>query len=103
MAAGAASGEMTAEYIAGGNVQQCAEANRRFNRTDCCNSSDACRLRRGRVGPTQLYSGCGTHLGSHHRCCAQSPHAQESDFTAQVLLEETFRVHLALDEPGAAT
>jgi hypothetical protein len=34
----AASGEMTAEYIAGGDVQQCAEANRRFGRTDCCNS-----------------------------------------------------------------
>ena len=34
----AASGEMTAEYIGGGNVQQCAEANARFGRTDCCNS-----------------------------------------------------------------
>ena len=34
----AASGEMTAEYIAGGNIQQCTEANRRFGRTDCCNS-----------------------------------------------------------------
>ena len=34
----AAGGEMTAEYIAGGNVQQCVEANARFGRTDCCNS-----------------------------------------------------------------
>ncbi len=34
----AASGEMTAEYIGGGDVQQCTEANRRFGRTDCCNS-----------------------------------------------------------------
>jgi len=34
----AASGEMTAEYIGGGNVQQCQEANARFGRADCCNS-----------------------------------------------------------------
>lgn len=54
----AASGEMTAEYIAGGDIQQCAEANRRFGRNDCCNSPTptACI-----VGgwPDQLYSAAG--------------------------------------------
>lgn len=34
----AASGEMTMEYIGGVSIQQCDEANKRFGRTDCCNS-----------------------------------------------------------------
>jgi hypothetical protein len=54
----AASGEMTSEYIAGGDVQQCAAANTRFGRTDCCTSPTptACI-----VGgwPDGIYSGAG--------------------------------------------
>jgi hypothetical protein len=34
----AASGEMVSEFITGGNVQQCAEVNRRYGRNDCCNN-----------------------------------------------------------------
>lgn len=33
----AASGEMTMNFL-GGNVTQCDEANKRFGRTDCCNT-----------------------------------------------------------------
>lgn len=33
----AASGEMTMDFL-GGNVNQCDQANKRFGRTDCCNS-----------------------------------------------------------------
>ena len=51
----AASGEMTAEYIAGGNVQQCAEANRRFGRNDCCNSPTPAACVVG-GWPDQLYT-----------------------------------------------
>ena len=34
----AASGEMTMEFLGSGSIQQCDEANKRFGRTDCCNS-----------------------------------------------------------------
>jgi hypothetical protein len=54
----AASGEMTAEYVAGGNVQQCAEANRRFSRTDCCNSPTPAACVLG-GWPDQLYTAAG--------------------------------------------
>jgi hypothetical protein len=33
----AASGEMTMDFL-GGNISQCDEANKRFNRSDCCHS-----------------------------------------------------------------
>jgi hypothetical protein len=54
----AASGEMTAEYIGGGNVQQCAEANRRFGRNDCCNSPTPAACVVG-GWPDQLYTAAG--------------------------------------------
>jgi hypothetical protein len=54
----AASGEMTAEYIGGGNVQQCAEANRRFGRTDCCNSPTPAACVTG-GWPDELYTAAG--------------------------------------------
>jgi hypothetical protein len=54
----AASGEMTAEYIGGGNVQQCTEANRRFGRTDCCNSPTPAACVVG-GWPDQVYTAAG--------------------------------------------
>jgi len=54
----AASGEMTAEYIAGGNVQQCVEANARFGRTDCCNSPTPTACIEG-GWPDGLYASAG--------------------------------------------
>jgi hypothetical protein len=54
----AASGEMTTEYIAGGDVQQCAEANRSFGRNDCCNSPTPAACVVG-GWPDDLYTAAG--------------------------------------------
>ena len=86
----AASGEMTAEYIAGGNVQQCVEANARFGRTDCCDSPTPTACIEG-GWPDGLYASAGLawdrttdaaldlgvlkHQVSQQKYCARKPFA----------------------------